>query len=191
MTPTGPPVPTPTPVPTYDPRADAERYTLLLWNHIGMRIVNLLGNHHASHEPAGMDQIRLPLGALKDVQFSVAPVNGNVLTYNEAWERWEAGEGGGSGSGVHQVHFALMLPALVVPPGPCNITGATMTIRAVMFRTDDSTIAGTLSVSGHSYSIGTNYSGLSDEWAENASMLLALTDYGSDGTYLAIDVAAG
>jgi len=190
MSPAGPPVPTPSPVPTYNPKADAEKYTLLLWNHIGMRIVNLLKNHHLQHEPGGLDQVKLPLSALKDVVFPTTPVDGNVLTYDASWPRWTHKPPSGGG-GVHQVHFALLLPALVVPPGPINITGAAMTISAVKFRTDDSTVSGSLSVGSNSYSIGTDYSGLTHTWGTNVVMTLALTDYGSDGTYLCIDVAAG
>ena len=93
----------------------------------------------------------------------------------------------------HQVHFSLMLPALIVPPGPTNITGSALTISAVLISSDDSTVAGSLSVSGHSYAFSPSHdtSGLSDIWSTGDTMTLTLTDPGSDGTYLSIDVAAG
>ena len=132
----GPPVPTPSPPPTYNPQRDADRYTILLWNHIGMRIVNLLKNHHIQHEPGGLDQVKLPLGSLKDVQFSVAPVNGNVLKYNGAWKRWEAGVGGGGGA-IGQAFFeAAGSIAVGVIPGPLNLSGSVLTITQVVVSAD-------------------------------------------------------
>jgi hypothetical protein len=183
------PLPTPTPPPTYNPQPVADSYTRLLWNHIGARIFNLLKNHHAQHELGGTDAVKIAVGGLKDVRLRSPVHDRQVLAYYKNGDYWTNGTV--VAGGIHQVHFALMLPAMVVPPGPCNITGEPMKISAVKFRTDDSTVAGALLVSGNSYDIGTNQSNLRDTWAKGASMSLALTDYGSDGTYLCIDVAAG
>jgi len=183
------PIPPPSPGPTYNPQPAADSYTRLLWNHIGARIVNLLKNHHAQHELGGMDAVKIPVGGLKDVRLRSPVRDRQVLAYYEDGDYWTNGTV--VGGGIHQVHFALMLPAMVVPPGPCNITGEPLKISAVKFRTDDSTVAGSLVVSGHSYSISTNHTKLRDTWEKGDTMTLALTDYGSDGTYLCIDVAAG
>ena len=113
--------------------------------------------------------------------------------YPVAAELTEAALTTTAASTKHQVHFSLMLPALIVPPGPTNITGSALTISAVLITSDDSTVAGSLSVSGHSYSFSPshNTSGLTDIWSVGDTMTLTLSDPGSDGTYLSIDVAAG
>lgn len=96
-----------------------------------------------------------------------------------------------TGGGKHQVHFGMILPVVVVPPGPCNITGDDFTILAVKITTDDTTIAGTLSIGANSYAFSPAHSssGLNDIWYDGVTMLLSFSDTGSDGSYLAIDIA--
>jgi hypothetical protein len=96
-----------------------------------------------------------------------------------------------TGGGKHQVHFGMILPIVVVPPGPCNITGDDFTILAVKITTDDTTIAGSLGIGTNSYAFSPTHSssGLTDTWADGTTMLLSFDDVGSDGSYLAIDIA--
>lgn len=188
MSPAGPPVPTPSPVPTYNPKADAERYTLLLWNHIGMRIVNLLKNHHLQHEPGGLDQIKLPLSALKDVQFSVAPADGDVLTYNSAWERWEAGEGGGGGIGQAFFEAAGTVTVGSVP-GPLNMQGANLTVTRVVV-TSNGEVSGNVTAGGDfdfGPGGGSEDNTVSYTWAHGSRLNVAVAAV-VDATYLTVDV---
>ena len=164
-----------------------------MWQHIDATIRAALHPHHWEHEPGGKDQVRIPVFFLADV-VAEDPDNNDTLIYSTADKLWYTGPGGGAS--VHQVHFTLPLPAMIVPPGPCNITGNPLTISAVLITTDDTTVAGSLNVGGNSYSFSTgggglDVSGLTDTWGERATMTLSLSDYGSDGTYLSIDVAAG
>lgn len=101
---------------------------------------------------------------------------------------------GGSGGGTpHQVHFSLMLPATVIPPGPTNITGGTLTITAIQFSSDGE-ISGSCSPGGSfSFSAGggsDRTNDLSIDWVDGTTMSVAITNQGADGTWLAIDIVA-
>lgn len=118
--------------------------------------------------------------------------NNDVLTYDLNSRKWINKVSTG-GSGVHSVHFAMPLPATVIPPGPTNVTGAALSITAVRFGRDDSTVAGTLHIGASSVALGSwgTTQTVNITWASGATISLDLTDAGSDGTYLTVDLAAG
>jgi hypothetical protein len=178
-----------------DPTHEAEAFLSLLWRNIYTRVRAMLHPHHFEHEPGGKDKISIPVGFLRNVTIDPDTVAvGQVLVVDAVGadgETWVTGAGGG---GSHQVHFSVMLPATIIPPGPCNITGTNFTISAVRFDSDDSTVEGALLVSGESYAFGPGgfpdlSSGLTDTWTAGDTITLDFDDAGSDGTYLTIDMA--
>ncbi len=186
----GPPVPIPTPPPTYDPQPAANSYASLLWKHINDFVKIWLKNHHYNHEPGGVDEVQIPLGGLADVTLGSAVANGDALVYSAAGTCWTNGAGGGGGP--HQVHFSVLLPVTVIPPGPTNITGAVMMITAVRFSSDGG-VSGTLTPGG-SFSVNNSVDRTDDlaiPWVDGRTMTLAIASQDGDGTYLTIDVAAG
>ena len=168
---------------------EAEAFLSLLWRHIYTRVRAWVFPHHFEHEPAGNDPVSLPLGFLRDVYVAGA-ANGDALTYESATKHWIPGVGGG---GKHAVHFGVALPAVIIPPGPTNITGETLKIYAVQSTTDDSTVAGTLSIPSVSVPTGRiDYEdGSEPTWSDGQTITLSLSNIGYDGTYLTIDIAAG
>jgi hypothetical protein len=167
-----------------DRQADA------IWRLVFQRVRGMLHPHHFRHEPGGDDEVRQPLGFHVDVNIDRDTLaDGDTLVYAAATDTWSNGAGGGAGTS-HGVHLSLALPATVIPPGPCNLSGSARTIKAVLATTDDSTVAGTVSAGGTSISSVpcTRQNGLSITWADGDSITVDLTDAGSDGTYLAIDL---
>lgn len=171
---------------------ESESQLILMWRHVYNNIQNMIHPHHFRHEPGGSDEVRIPLGYLRNVTIT-SPKVGEVLvvdTVGNNGDWWVNGEGG---AGKEQVHFSMPLPATVIPPGPTNITGGTYKIHSVLSVTDDSTVAATLSAGTLSIGVPcsrTNYvEGSEPLWADGETMTLDFSDLGLDGTYITVDVA--
>jgi hypothetical protein len=170
-----------------------------MWQHIDATIRAAIHQHHKEHEPGGKDLLRLPLFALADVS-AEDPDNGDTLIYDDTTKLWGTGPGG-SGSGAHQAHLGLILPASVVPPGPTNITGAAYTVTAVHI-TSDGDVFGSVGGCG-SYPFGFGASGgtqdygsnpnapLNASWGNGSTITIDNLTYGSaaSASYLTVDIA--
>jgi hypothetical protein len=284
-----------------------------MWQHVDNTIRDLLGRHHAQHEPGGKDQVRIPIGFLTDVHAENAeyadllyynepeklwvaanlselpggpanhylddlidvdatnPALGDVISWNPISEMWETGakllaldsltdvdatnpalgdlivwndetefwehkpakdalglgpglhlddlidvaatapntgdtivfnainqlwenKVGGGGSGKHQAHMGLILPASVVPPGPTNITGAAYTVRSVQIASDGEVWGLVGGCGSYSFGFGTsggtiNYNGLANSWGDGSTITLTVNGQGNVGSYLTVDIA--
>jgi hypothetical protein len=60
---------------------EADVFVAQLWRDIYNRVRALLHPHHREHEPGGLDQVKIPLGALADTVLT-DPQVGDTLTYN-------------------------------------------------------------------------------------------------------------
>lgn len=164
-----------------------------MWKHIYSNIRDMLHPHHFTHEPGGLDEVKFPLGYVKNITIT-DPEVGQALVISEVGDNGDWWANGASvGGGKSQVHFSVMLPATIVPPGPTNITGTAYKVNSVLSTTDDSNVAATLSAGTLSIAIPcsrTNYAtGSEPIWGDGETMTLSFSDAGFDGTYIAVDVA--
>lgn len=173
------------------PSHEAEAQAAALLRSIYARVRTMLHPHHAEHEPGGKDQIKIPLGFLRDVTYSGLPTTSEVLVYNV--DHWENGSASATQT-KHGAYLYVSLPAevgAVSPPGPKNVSGAAHTVTAVTV-TSDGAVAGTMTGGSFSFSAGggeTDTTGLSTNWANGDRLAVTISSCGTDGTYLVIDWA--
>ena len=172
---------------TTDPSHEAKAFLSLLWGHIYARVQAMIHPHHIQHEPGGNDEVRLPLGFLKDVSINSA-VDGNALV--KSGDLWVPGAGGGAG-GIGQAFFEMFGSLYIATvPGPTNLTGSTLTITRVLIASDG---ACTGTAAGQAFSFGAgggtdDNTGLSSSWADGSAISATISSAGTDGSYLTVDV---
>ena len=185
------PVPIEEARPQTDVSHEATAYVTLLWRHIYERVRGMLHPHHREHEPGGRDMLELRLGELHNV-YAATPGDGQALVYQASTTHWIPGAA--TGTSRHQAHFSVSLPTIVdPPPGPTNITGSDMTIKAIRFASDGA-CSGAVSPGG-TFVFGagggvTLTTPLSITWSNLVTLALILVGGDvSDGTYLTVDIA--
>jgi hypothetical protein len=173
-----------------DVDGEARAFLGVMWQHIARFVRENVFPHGAMHLPNGRDPLHLHVEDLTNVNITGVPNAGKVLTADGSGG-WVDGTGGGGG-GSHEAHFSLGLPAVVVPPGPCNITGKTLYIKNVRFKSDGE-CAGDFGV-GNSFSFsaggGTSRIDMSSSpgtWTDGTELTLSSFTQGDDGSYLSCD----
>lgn len=190
--------------PNYDPTADANRYTQLLWSHLNTWIQKFIGNHHLNHEPGGKDFVNMTLGGLKDVLI-YSPEVAQVLSYTmlgtvPIWMNMAATALGGTiaygtasaALGTGQAFFnafGSITPSVI--PGPANLYGVAMQITEVLFSADGD-VAGSEAVSGQSFSFGAgggsdDNTSLTATWDAGERLSMTITAAGTV-SYVTADV---
>jgi hypothetical protein len=166
----------------------AQRVMNQIFANIGGDIWETWAHHRIRHEPGGDDPIALDLDELANCHMT-GKADGDVPVWNAASGRWEPGAGGGGpGGGGHSAHFSLPLPALVVPPGPKNLSGATWTISKVNAVSDGSVSFSATGVSAQTYGdVGDDqdFTPGSATVADGARLSVTVTDVGT-ANYLAL-----
>lgn len=182
---------TPT-APLYNPKPDAERYTLLLWAHIGKRITALLGNHHYNHEPGGKDVVRIPVGGLVDVSLGTVVTSGEALVYDSVGTCWTNGAVAAGGGTAYGQAFFMAAGSLAtgVVPGPTNMGTATLTVTEVRVAADDEVAGNVTPGGGFSFSAGGGASSMTGEydWDAGAALSILITSAGTANQTLTVDV---
>jgi hypothetical protein len=123
----------------------------------------------------------------------VAPGDKQALLYDDDSGDWYNGDVLTEIPPIkHSAHFSLSLPAIVVPPGPKNKTGANEWVFAVNVITNGA-VSGTMT--GGSFSFGAGGGELDIDLdathnvvcvAPNARLSVTVSTQGSDGNYLAV-----
>lgn len=174
--------------------AKAERYAAILERHITDAIERALQGLPVRLANGGDLELKLELGDLTNVKDG-GRTDGDTIIWTDSSGYYEPGAGGGpGGGGSHGAHFSLPIPAMIVPPGPKNLSGGDWTITAVNYVSDGeittATIlgAGTVSVAAGGNGDGVDVTGLNITVADGERLTITGVTYPdpTDANYLAV-----